>query len=43
MIAGLPVESWLLLAFSVGFPLYLVLRFFFSHRRRQDGGGGGGS
>lgn len=41
MIAGLPVESWLLLVFSVGLPLYIVLRFFVSHRRKPDGDGGG--
>ena len=36
MIAGLPVEAWLLLIFSVGVPLAIELKFFFTHRNEKS-------
>ena len=37
MIAGLPVDTWLLLIVSVGLPLAIELKFFFTHRKaKQD-------
>jgi hypothetical protein len=37
MIAGLPVETWLLLILSVGLPLAIELKFFFTHREAKQG------
>ena len=36
MIAGLPLESWLLIAVSVGAGLVIELAFFRAHRRGRD-------
>ena len=38
MIAGLPIVSWLLLIFSIGVPLAIVLTFFFTHRKEKTKG-----
>ena len=41
MIAGLPIEAWLLLIVSIGIPLAIELKFFFTHRKgkqKSDGG-----
>lgn len=35
MIAGLPIEAWLLLILSVGVPLAIELKFFFTHRNEK--------
>jgi hypothetical protein len=40
MIAGLPIEAWLLLILSVGIPLAIELKFFFTHRNEKRNGSG---
>ncbi|MGK0297416.1 MAG: hypothetical protein ACI9XC_001019 [Gammaproteobacteria bacterium] len=36
MIAGLPIEAWLLLAFSIGVPLAIEFKFFLTHRNKKQ-------
>ena len=36
MIAGLPLETWLLLILSIAVPLAIELKFFFTHRNEQS-------
>jgi hypothetical protein len=36
MIAGLPIEAWLLLLFSIGAPLAIEFKFFFTHRNKKQ-------
>jgi hypothetical protein len=33
MIAGLPIEAWLLLVLSIAVPLAIEFKFFFTHRK----------
>jgi hypothetical protein len=36
MIAGLPLEAWLLLILSICMPLAIELKFFFTHYKRKN-------
>ena len=35
MIAGLPIDAWILLVLSIGIPLAIEFKFFFTHRKKQ--------
>jgi hypothetical protein len=36
MIAGLPIEAWLLLVLSIVVPLAIEFKFFFAHRNTKQ-------
>jgi len=36
MIAGLPLETWLLLILSIGIPLAIEYKFYSTHHKRKD-------
>lgn len=39
IVAGLPLESWILVGAAVGIGLAIEIAFFVAHRRRHHSGG----